>query len=91
MPNLVPALHGAGRWCSRLRRCVPAVDYFEGASNFFVRGVLLLGKGERMPFQLKPLSENAIRVPEQWIAAGAPSVGYIAPSGVPAVGVGRSP
>jgi hypothetical protein len=36
-----------------------------------------------MPLQLKRLPEKAIRLVEEWIAAGAPASGFVAPSGCP--------
>jgi hypothetical protein len=62
------------------------VDPGNVANSFLVqklRATLALGEGDPMPLGLKRLSENAIRVVEEWIAAGAPATGFVAPSGCP--------
>lgn len=46
-----------------------------------LRGHLLDGEGERMPLDLKKLPDTTIRVIEEWIAAGAPETGFVAPTG----------
>jgi hypothetical protein len=48
-----------------------------------LRGDLVPGEGDPMPLQLKRLPDGAIRLIEEWIAAGAPSGGFVAPSGCP--------
>lgn len=56
------------------------------ASSYLVdklRATLAPGEGDPMPLQLKRLPENAIRLVEEWIAAGAPATGFVAPSGCP--------
>jgi len=56
-------------------------------SNSFIldklQGVLVPGEGEPMPLQLKRLPDAAIRLVSEWIAAGAPATGFVAPSGCP--------
>lgn len=62
------------------------VDPGTPANSFILdklRGTLALGEGDRMPFQLRPLPSNAIQLVEEWIAAGAPATGFVAPSGCP--------
>ena len=62
------------------------VDPGNPTNSFIVdklRGTLVAGEGERMPLELRPLPGNAIRVLEEWIAAGAPASGFVAPSGCP--------
>ena len=62
------------------------VDPGNPGNSFIVdklRATLALGEGDPMPLQLKRLPENAIRVIEEWIAAGAPASGFVAPSGCP--------
>ena len=56
------------------------------AHSFLVqklRGLLAPGEGARMPYGLKPLPAAAIELVEEWIAAGAPATGFVAPSGCP--------
>lgn len=48
-----------------------------------LRATLALGEGDPMPLDSKRLPEKAIRLIEEWIAAGAPSSGFVAPSGCP--------
>lgn len=63
------------------------VDPGNVANSFLVhklRHTLVPGEGDPMPLQLRRLPENALRVVEEWIAAGAPSTGYVSPSGCPA-------
>jgi hypothetical protein len=43
----------------------------------------LAGEGEPMPLQPKRLPDAAIRLVSEWIAAGAPATGFVAPSGCP--------
>lgn len=60
------------------------VDPGNPANSFIVdklRGRLALGEGARMPFGLRRLRTIDIRVVEEWIAAGAPATGFVAPSG----------
>ena len=40
-------------------------------------------EGEPMPLQLRRLPSAAILLIEEWIAAGAPDTGFVAPSGCP--------
>src|SRR5262249_32998363 len=48
-----------------------------------LRGDLAMDEGEPMPLQLRHLPDGAIRLIEEWIAAGAPESGFVAPSGCP--------
>jgi hypothetical protein len=60
------------------------VDAGNPANSFILdklHGTLAPGEGERMPLQLKRLPDNAIRLVEEWIAAGAPETGFVASSG----------
>jgi hypothetical protein len=60
------------------------VDPGNVANSFIVqklRGQLAFGEGDRMPHDLPPLREVAIQLVEQWIAAGAPATGFVAPVG----------
>ncbi len=62
------------------------VDPGNPGNSFIVdklRGTLVAGEGDPMPLQLKRLPEKAIRLVEEWIAAGAPASGFVAPSGCP--------
>jgi hypothetical protein len=62
------------------------VDPGNPANSFLLdklRGPLAPGEGDPMPLQLKSLPRNAIRLVEEWIAAGAPETGFVAPSGCP--------
>jgi hypothetical protein len=63
------------------------VDPGNPANSFILdklRGTLVPGEGDRMPLQLKRLPDDAIQLVEEWIAAGAPETGFVAPSGCPA-------
>lgn len=54
------------------------------ASSFLVRklrGILGPAEGLQMPRGLRPLPELQIRLVEEWIAAGAPADGFVAPTG----------
>ena len=46
-----------------------------------LRGTLAAGEGERMPRGLKKLKSLEIELVEEWIAAGAPETGFVAPVG----------
>jgi hypothetical protein len=62
------------------------VDPGNPANSFILdklHGTLVPGEGDPMPLQLKRLPDNAILLVEEWIAAGAPSSGFVAPSGCP--------
>jgi hypothetical protein len=62
------------------------VDPGNPANSFILdklHGTLLPGEGDPMPLQLKRLPDNAIRLIEEWITAGAPATGFVAPSGCP--------
>lgn len=62
------------------------VDPGNPANSFLLDklvGPLAPGEGDPMPLQLKRLPRNAIRLVEEWIAAGAPETGFVAPSGCP--------
>jgi hypothetical protein len=62
------------------------VDAGNPANSFILdklRGKLEPGEGDPMPLDLKRLPDNAIRLVEEWIAAGAPETGFVAPSGCP--------
>lgn len=62
------------------------VDPGNPANSFILdklRGTLLPGEGDPMPRQLKRLPDDAVELVEEWIAAGAPSSGFVAPSGCP--------
>jgi hypothetical protein len=48
-----------------------------------LRGELAIGEGDPMPLQLRHLPDNAVRLIEEWITAGAPETGFVAPSGCP--------
>jgi hypothetical protein len=48
-----------------------------------LRGDLDVTEGEPMPLQLRRLPSAAIQLIEEWIAAGAPETGFVAPSGCP--------
>lgn len=49
-----------------------------------VRGALAAGEGVQMPYGLKKLPSLTVRLLEEWIAAGAPETGFVAPTGCPA-------
>jgi hypothetical protein len=60
------------------------VDPGHPENSFIVdklRARLVDGEGVRMPYGLKPLQENAIRVIEEWITAGAPDTGFVSATG----------
>jgi hypothetical protein len=62
------------------------VDPGNPANSFILdklRNRLVPGEGDPMPLQLRHLPDGAIRLIEEWIAAGAPSSGFVAPSGCP--------
>jgi hypothetical protein len=72
----------AARTAGKLR-----VDPGNPANSFLLdklRGPLGLAEGDPMPLQLKRLPSKAIALIEEWIAAGAPETGFVAPSGCPA-------
>ncbi len=71
----------AARSAGKLR-----VDPGNPANSFILdklHGTLAPGEGDPMPLQLKRLPDDAIRLVEEWIAAGAPQSGFVAPSGCP--------
>lgn len=77
----VPANNFVANQAGKLR-----VDPGNLANSFILdklHGTLAAGEGDRMPLQLRPLPSNAIRLVEEWIAAGAPEMGFVAPSGCP--------
>ncbi len=60
------------------------VDPGNVGNSFLVqklRAQLGFAEGERMPLDLDPLRELNIQLVEQWIAAGAPAAGFVAPVG----------
>lgn len=62
------------------------VDAGNPANSFILdklRGDLAIGEGDPMPLQLRHLPDNAVRLIEEWIAAGAPATGFVASSGCP--------
>jgi hypothetical protein len=75
----VPANNFVANQAGKLR-----VDPGNPANSFILdklHGTLAIGEGDRMPLQLRPLPSNAIRLIEEWITAGAPETGFVAPSG----------
>ena len=77
----VPPANLTARNAGRLR-----VDPGNPSNSFILdklQGVLVPGEGEPMPLQLKRLPDAAIRLVSEWIAAGAPATGFVAPSGCP--------
>jgi hypothetical protein len=77
----VPPANFAARTAGKLR-----VDPGNPANSFILeklRGTLAPGEGEPMPLELKRLPARAIALVEEWIAAGAPATGFVAPSGCP--------
>jgi len=56
----------------------------DAAASFLVqklRGLLAVDEGERMPRGLKRLEKRKIELVQEWIAAGAPASGFVAPIG----------
>jgi hypothetical protein len=49
-----------------------------------LRGKLGDLEGERMPFEMRRLKKAHVRLVEDWIAAGAPTAGFVSPQGCPA-------
>lgn len=81
VPLGVPPTNLAAQTAGKLR-----VDPGNPANSFILdklNGTLLPGEGDRMPLQLKRLPDNAIQLVEEWVAAGAPETGFVAPSGCP--------
>jgi hypothetical protein len=77
----VPPANLTARNAGKLR-----VDPGYPANSFILdklHGTLAVGEGDPMPLQLKRLPSNAIALIEEWIAAGAPATGFVAPSGCP--------
>lgn len=75
----VPANNPVAAVSGKLR-----VDPGHPESSFLMdklRGSLEAGEGERMPRGLKKLKTLEIELVEQWIAAGAPATGFVAPVG----------
>ncbi|HJQ82921.1 MAG TPA: hypothetical protein VKA21_02520 [Candidatus Binatia bacterium] len=75
----VEPANGAAAIAGKLR-----VDPGNPANSFLldkVRGVLAPGEGERMPRGLKRLETRKLDLIEEWIAAGAPETGFVAPIG----------
>jgi hypothetical protein len=77
----VPPANLTARNAGKLR-----VDPGNPGNSFILdklHGTLAVGEGDPMPLQLKRLPSNAIALVEEWIAAGAPATGFVAPSGCP--------
>jgi len=77
----VPPANLTARSAGKLR-----VDPGNPANSFILdklHGTLVPGEGEPMPFGLKHLPDGAIQLVTEWIAAGAPATGFVAPSGCP--------
>jgi hypothetical protein len=75
----VPPVNFAAAAAGKLR-----VDPGNVANSFIVqklRGQLVTGEGERMPLGLRAQRDMNIQLIEQWIAAGAPATGFVAPVG----------
>jgi hypothetical protein len=73
--------NGAAAAAGKLR-----VDPGNPGNSFILqklRGELVEGEGERMPLDLKRLKTLFIQLIEEWIAAGAPETGFVAPVGCP--------
>jgi len=75
----VPPANFAANAAGKLR-----VDPGHPENSFILdklRGDLEISEGEPMPFQLRRLPSAAIQLIEEWIVAGAPDTGFVAPAG----------